>query len=150
MSTIGGKPMNLGPIEVLAVKFPGNQFRGDILPAIAEVVEKGIIRVIDIVFIHKAADGEVRVLEMNDLDDDDYSSFDPIVSEVTGMLSQSDIGELSALLENNSSAGIMAFEHTWAIRFRDAIVGAKGELIFSERIPREIVEAAAAAVGPGV
>lgn len=141
--------MNLGPIEVLAIKFPGNQFKGEIIPAIGRLVEKGIIRLVDIVLIHKSKDGELRVLEINDLDDDDYATFDPIVSEVTGMISQGDIAELSGLLENNSSAGIMAFEHTWAVDFRNAVLNAKGELLFSERIPADVVEKALAAVGPG-
>jgi hypothetical protein len=141
--------MNLGPIEVLAIRFPGNQFKGEIIPAIGRLVEKGIIRLVDIVLIHKSKDGELRVLEINDLDDDDYATFDPIVSEVTGMISQGDIAELSGLLENNSSAGIMAFEHTWAVDFRNAVLNAKGELLFSERIPADAVEKALAAVGPG-
>ncbi|HEX5940044.1 MAG TPA: DUF6325 family protein [Dehalococcoidia bacterium] len=141
--------MGLGPVEVLAIKFPGNQFKGEIIPAIGRLVEQNIIRVIDIVLIHKNKGDDVRIIELNDLDDDDYQTFDPIVSEITGMLSQGDIHELSKLLDDNSSAGFMAFEHTWARGFRDAVLGAKGELIFSERIPAAAVEEALAKVGSG-
>jgi hypothetical protein len=141
--------MSLGPIEVLGIKFPGNQFKGEIIPAIGRLVENNIIRVIDIVLIHKNKGDDVRIIEMNDLDDADYQTFDPIVADVTGILSQGDIHELSKLLEDNSSAGFMAFEHTWAIEFREAVLRAKGELLFSERIPADVVEKALAAVRPG-
>ena len=138
--------MTLGPVEVLAIKFPGNEFKGEIIPALAEAVEKDIIRIIDIVLIHKGAGGDVRVIEMIDLPEKDRQVFNPIVAEVTGMISEEDIGELSSLLDNNSSAGFLAFEHKWAVRLRDAIVGAKGELVFSERIPADVVAEAEAAV----
>ena len=132
--------MSLGPIEMLVVKFPGNQFTGEIAPALVELVEGGIIRVIDILFVHKSPDGEVTVLEINDLDDDDYSTFDPVVADITEMLTPDDAMQLSAGLENNSSGAVMLFENTWATKFRDAMADANGELILNERIPRAVID----------
>jgi hypothetical protein len=88
----------------------------------------------------KDQDGEMTVLEINDLDDDDFSRFDPVVADLTGMLTHDDARKLSGALENNSSAGIMLFENTWATRFRDALLNAKGELVLSERIPKAVID----------
>jgi len=132
--------MSLGPVELLVVKFPGNQFKGEIAPALKELVEGGLIRVIDILFVHKDEAGELSVLEINDLDDDDFSRFDPVVADITGMLTRDDAQQLSAALEPNSSGAVMLFENTWATKFRDALVNANGELVLNERIPRAVID----------
>ncbi len=135
---------SFGPIELLVLRFPGNDFRGEIAPALADLVDAGIIRVIDIVFMIKE-DGEVRVLEINDLDEDTYAIWDPIVADITGLLSEEDVQHLSGVLEDNSSAAIMLFENTWATRFVDAVLRANGELVLNERIPRRVIEEVLAA-----
>jgi hypothetical protein len=137
--------LSLGPIELLVVKFPGNQFKGEIAPALKELVEGGLIRVIDILFVVKDEAGQVAVLEINDLDDDDFSRFDPVVADLTGLLTPEDAQQLSAGLEENSSGAIMLFENTWATRFRDALVNANGQLVLSERIPKAVVDELVAA-----
>ena len=132
--------MSLGPLELLVVKFPGNRFTGEIAPALTELVEGGLIRVIDILFVYKDEASEMTVLEINDLDDDDYRQFDPVVADLTGMLTVEDAQRLSASFEPNSSAAIMLFENTWATKFRDTLVRANGELVLNERIPRTVVD----------
>jgi len=132
--------MSLGPIELLVVKFPGNRFTGEIAPALAELVEGGLIRVIDILFVYKDEASEMSVLEINDLADDDYRQFDPVVADLTGMLTPEDAQSLSASFEPNSSAVIMLFENTWATKFRDTMVRANGELVLNERIPRTVID----------
>jgi Family of unknown function (DUF6325) len=132
--------MALGPIEMLVVSFPGNQFKGEIVPELKRLVESGTIRVIDILFVLKDRDGSVAVVEMNDLDDDNFARFDPVVTDLTGLLGQDDVERFSAALENNSSAALMLFENTWATGFRDAVVNANGRLVFSERIPKRVID----------
>ena len=132
--------MSLGPLELLVVKFPGNRFTGEIAPALTELVEGGLIRVIDILFVYKDEASEMTVLEINDLDDDDYRQFDPVVADLTGMLTVEDAQRLSASFEPNSSAAIMLFENTWATKFRDAVLNAKGELVLNERIPKQVID----------
>src|SRR5688572_6781953 len=114
--------MALGPVELLVVKFPGNQFKGEIAPALTELVESGTIRVIDILFANKDENGTIEMVEINDLDDDNYRVFDPVVEDITGMLSHDDIESFQAALEPNSSAALLLFENTWAIKFRDALL----------------------------
>lgn len=132
--------MALGPVELLVVKFPGNQFKGEIAPALTELVENGTIRVIDILFANKDADGKVEMVEVNDLDDDDFRRFDPVVTDVTDMLTAEDVDVLTQTLEPNSSAALMLFENTWATRFRDALVNANAQLVLNERIPRAVID----------
>jgi hypothetical protein len=132
--------MSLGPIELLVVKFPGNQFTGEVAAALKELVEGGLIRVVDILFVHKDEGGEMTVLEINDLDDDNFSRFDPVVSDITGMLTVDDARRLAAGLDDNSSGAIMLFENAWATRFRDALLNANGQLVLNERIPKVIID----------
>ena len=137
--------MPLGPVDMLFVQFPGNELRGDIVPAIKDLVEKGSIRVIDILFIKKDQAGNVTMLELNDLDEATFSAFDPIVAEIDGLVSRDDVQELAATLKNNSSAGVMLFENTWATRLHDAISKAQGEVVLIDRIPHGVIELAEAA-----
>ncbi len=137
--------MSMGPLELLVIKFPGNHFHGEIVPEIRKLVENGTIRVVDILFVHKGPTGDVSILEMDDLEDADFVGFDPIVSDLTGLLSEDDVDDVAVALEDNSSAGLMLFEQSWATGFRDAVRRAEGELVYSERIPQEAVEAVLAA-----
>jgi hypothetical protein len=131
--------MSLGPVELIVVKFPGSQFTGEIAPALRELVDNGTIRVIDLLFIKKK-NGAVATIEMNDLDDEDFAAFEPMVDELTGLFNEDDVRQLAQQLEDNSSAAVMLFENTWATRFRDAVVKAKGELVFNDRIPRVVID----------
>lgn len=132
--------MPLGPIEMLVISFPGNQFTGEIVPALAELIESRTIRIVDLLFVIKDEQGKVAVLEFDDLTSDVLGLFTPLVTDTIPMLNEEDAYELAEALENNSSAGIMLFENTWATRFADAIHKAKGEVVLNERIPRAAIE----------
>ena len=132
--------MSLGPVELLVVKFPGNKFTGEIVPALKELIEGGLIRVVDILFLTKDEEGTATVLEINDLDDDDFSQFDPVVSDITALLTPEDAQWLAESFEPNTSAAVMLFENTWATKFRDALVNANGELVLNERIPKTVID----------
>jgi uncharacterized membrane protein len=137
--------MDLGPIEILVVGFPGNQFTGEIAPALAELVQSGMIRVIDLVFVAKDADGDVVGIELSDIDESAGSAFRPHVEDPSGLLADEDIQDLGADLAPNSSAAILLFEHVWATKFRDAVLDSGGELIASIRIPKEAIDEVVAA-----
>lgn len=132
--------MPLGPVELLVVQFPGNEVKGDIVPALKELVENGTIRIIDILFIKKDQYGNVTTIEINDLDEANFAAFDPIVADITGLLSEDDVQRMAMMLKNNSSAGLLLFENTWATRIRDAIVNTQGKVILNERIPQAVIE----------
>jgi uncharacterized membrane protein len=132
--------MAIGPIELLVVKFPGNQFKGEIAPALQELVESGTIRVIDLIFAIKDEEGTLAVLELNALGDERLAVFEPEPSELKGSLTEDDARSLTGGLENNSSAAILLFENTWATKFADALRNANGQLILSERVPRAVID----------
>jgi hypothetical protein len=133
--------MPLGPIELIVVSFPGNKFKGEIIPALRELVDNKTIRIIDFVFVTKDTNGEVSAIELSDFDSETYELFEPLISRDTGgLLSKSDIDSLAHTLANNSSAGLMLFEDVWATRFRDSLVNADAALVLAERIPRKTIE----------
>jgi translation initiation factor IF-2 len=137
--------MSVGPIEYLVVAFPGNKFKGEIVPALAELVENGTIRILDLVFILKDEDGSVAAVELADLDPEDEAAAMSDISEVdAGLLNEDDIALAAESLEPNSSAGLLVFENVWATRFAEAVRNADGQLIANERIPYDIVQAAMA------
>src|SRR5215211_7915637 len=116
--------MSLGPIELVVIKFPGNKFTGEITPALADLVDKGLVRIIDLLFVAKAEDGTVLVEELANLGDGEYAQFEAVVSDVNGMLNAEDAQQFAGMLEPNSSAGLLLFEHTWATEFADALANA--------------------------
>ena len=137
--------MSVGPIEYLVVAFPGNKFKGEIIPALAELVETNTIRILDLVFILKDEEGNVAAIELADVDPEDEAAAMSDISEVdSGLLNEDDIALAAEALEPNSSAGLLVFENVWATRFAEAVRNADGQLIANERIPYDIVQAALA------
>jgi len=132
--------MSIGPVELLVVKFPGNKFSGKIIPELKSLVESGTIRIVDLLMAVTDEQGNIAVIELEDLDPDMYGQFDPLVSDRTGLLSHDDARSLASRLGPDSSAAVMLFENTWATKFRDAVLDADGELVLSERIPKAVVD----------
>jgi len=132
--------MAYGPVEMLVVKFPGNQFTGEIAPALADLIETGTIRVIDLLFVLKDRDGAVMVYELNGWGDEIAAVFEPIVQPDDELFSHEDAQSVGVLLEPNSSAAMLLFENSWAATFTTAMANANGEVILDARIPREAVE----------
>jgi DNA-binding NarL/FixJ family response regulator len=132
--------MTLGPVELLVVKFPGNRFTGEIMPALRELVDSNTIGIIDILLAVTDNEGNVSAVEVSE-DEDAYRVLQPIVKEIEGLLTPADIEALGKQLGANSSAAVMLFENKWATRFRDAVFNAKGEVVMLERIPKQVIEA---------
>jgi hypothetical protein len=135
--------MTYGPIDFIALEFPGNRFRGEILPELFELVDKGIIRIIDLVVIMKDQ-GEVIVRELRDLDVAHIAMFDPLKAEVSQMITRADIDMIAEQLADNTTAGLMLIENLWAKRTMQAMLDADGRLVMFERIPHDVVEEALA------
>lgn len=141
--------MTMGPVEYILIAFPGNRFNGQIVPALRELVDNGTIRILDLLFIKKDAEGNVLVVELDGFEDDEGAAFDAIEGEVDELLSMEDIQLAGAELPNNSSAGLLVWENVWAARFADAVRAAHGQVIASDRIPHAAVEAARQALEDG-
>jgi len=131
----------LGPIEILIIAFPGNKFTGEILPALADLVDADTISIIDGLFVLKDAEGATTYSEFDELGaNEDASALTSVIERIDGLISDDDVEELSAGLENNSSAAILVFEHTWVKPLRDALVASGGVLVDSIRIPGAVVD----------
>jgi hypothetical protein len=130
---------SLGPVEYLIIHFEGNKFNGEIIPALTDLIDRGIIRVIDLAVVSKEADGSVTILEAGELDADVADALVKLEGELTGMLSEEDLLMVADELDNNSTAAAMLFENVWAAEFTQAIRNAHGEVLLIERIPHDVV-----------
>jgi len=139
MATVS-KP--IGPVQCAVFGFPGSNFSGEIAPALADLVDKGIIRVLDLVFAIKDKDGNVAVVELEDLDPDKRAPWSGITDEPAGLLNDDDVDAISDALEPGDAAALLVWEDVWAARFAQAVRNADGELIMYERIPYDLVLAA--------
>jgi hypothetical protein len=138
----------MGPIDYIVVEFPEDHLTGEGLPLLVDLVERGVIRVLDLVFVRKEPDGSVLVLTGTDnpvMGSLDLAIFDGAAS---GLLGRDDIDEASAILQPGASAGILVYENTWAAPFATAIRRGGGQLVASGRIPVQAVLASLDAVEP--
>jgi hypothetical protein len=129
--------MTIGPVEYMIVGFPGNKFNGEIAPELVDLVESGTIRILDLIFIGKDADGSVVAFEIDELDE--VAGFGALDGHVGGLISPEDIEYAAAALEPNFSAALLIWEDVWAARFAEAVRKSDGVLLEGARIPHEII-----------
>jgi hypothetical protein len=139
--------MTIGPVEYIIVGFPGNQFNGEIAPALAQLIDSGTIRVLDLVFIAKDAEGNHVAVEFDE--HEALGAFESLDSEVGGLISQDDVEYAAEALEPNSSAALLVWEDTWAKPLVDAMRDSGGVLVEGSRIPHDLIEPALAGLESG-
>jgi hypothetical protein len=132
----------IGPVDYAIIAFPGNRFRGEIAPAIGDLVEAGTIRVIDIAFVGKDADGNAVAMEVTELDPDVQTGLENMGIEVGGLVNEDDLMDAADALEPNTSAALIVWENVWARKVTQAMRDAGGELLAFERLPHDVVQAA--------
>ena len=132
--------MTYGPIDFLALDFKTDQLKGEIIPELLELVKNKIVRVIDLVLIQKYEDGHHQAMEMQQLAPDVLALFDPLEVEISGIIQVEDIDNIAEAMENGTNAAILLFENLWAVKFKDAVLRANGQLLAQERIPHQVVE----------
>ena len=116
--------MVLGPLEYLVVGFEDYRFTGQILAELRAAQEKGIIRVVDLCVIQKDEQGNVTARELSELGGEEATELSPLAGNVMSLLSDEDIQQVAADIPNKSAAGLLLFEHTWAIGLKEAIKNA--------------------------
>ena len=140
--------MTIGPVEYIIVGFPGNKFTGEIAPELIALVEAGTIRILDLIFIGKDADGSVVSFEIDELDE--AAGFARLPGEVGGLIGPEDIEYAAAALEPNSSAALLIWEDLWASPFAEAVRRADGVLLEGARMPHEVIAPILADLPPAV
>jgi hypothetical protein len=132
-------PTPMGPISYLIAEFPGNKMTGEGFTILVDLVERGLIRILDLRFVTRNADGSVQAIELSDIDRD--GAFDLAVFEgaSSGMLDDSDFADAAAAIEPGASAGILIFENRWATSFVDALRRSGAELVAAGYIPKDAI-----------
>jgi hypothetical protein len=131
----------LEPISYLIVQFPGNKMTGEGFPLLVQLVDAGVIRILDLVFVTRDADGSLKALELRDIDGDgkvDLAVFEGVSS---GLLDQSDLDDAAAAIDIGSSAGILIFENRWAEPFTQALRNGGAQLVAAGYIPQDAIVA---------
>lgn len=132
--------MSLGPVSYTVVAFPGNQFNGNIAPEIAKLIESGLVRILDLVFVGKDEQGDTISLEFDQLDE--LTAFGEMEGEVGGLVNMEDLDHVAAGLPEGNSALVIVWEDVWARPLADAVRESGGVVVDSARIPAPLVEAA--------
>ncbi|MDX6624189.1 MAG: hypothetical protein QOE75_2121 [Solirubrobacterales bacterium] len=123
----------MGPVDYVLVEWPGRQPSGEALPYLVDLVDRGLIRIIDLAFIAKGEDGSVAMVEIADLGDE-IAVFEGASS---GLLHEDDIAQAGDVLEPGTSAALLVYENTWAGPFAGAVRRSGGQLVASGRIPAD-------------
>ncbi|MFD7692467.1 DUF6325 family protein [Streptomyces sp. NPDC059374] len=130
---------DMGPVDYLIVEFPGSRMTGEGLPLLVDLVDRGIIRVLDLAFVRKGTDGSVEALELRDTGEEvDLTIFEGASS---GLLDQGDLEDACAALEAGNSAAVLVYENLWAAPLARALRRGGAELVASGRIPMDSLEA---------
>jgi Family of unknown function (DUF6325) len=133
--------LEIGPIDYVLIEWRGRQPNGEAMPHLIDLVDRGVIRVLDVAFIAKDEDGSVAGIELADLGDG-AAELSVFAGASSGLISDEDIGEAAGALDPGTSAALLIFENTWAAPFVAAVRRSGGELVASGRIPAEDVLAA--------
>jgi hypothetical protein len=126
---------DLGPIDYLIVEFPGNKMTGDGFAILLDLVDRGVIRIIDLLFVRKDDDGTTTVLELADLDGDGTLDLAVFEGASSGLIGEDDVEQAGSVLEPGSSAGILIYENRWAAPFAAALRRGGAQLIARGAIP---------------
>ena len=133
--------MTLGPIEIVVIAFPGSRFTGDIRPRILDLVDAGIVNIVDALFVTRSDDGSVDFVELQEITDDpDATALSDLLRGHLDLLSDEDIDSLVEDLKPGSSALAIVFEHLWMRPVRDAIAASGGVLLADIHVPAEVVD----------
>jgi hypothetical protein len=132
----------LGPVDWIVLEFPGSRFNGEIAPALMDLTDRGIVRVLDLVVLKKDAEGTLEVFEASDLDDSEIGGLRAYETALADLLSEEDVLSVAEAVEPGSSAALLVWENSWAAPFGSAVRHAGGQLVASGRIPIQAILAA--------
>ena len=131
-----------GPIDYVVIEFPGNRMTGEGFPLLIDLVDRGIIRILDLKFVMRELDGSVTAIEIADFDGDGELDLAIFEGASSGLIGPDDIDEATSIIEPGNSAGIIVYENVWAAPFAVALRRGGAQLVASGRIPVQAILAA--------
>ena len=138
----------MGPVDFLVIEFPGRNLSGEALPLLVDLVDRGIVRILDLAFVLKDDDGTVRALELADLDGDGKLDLSVFEGAGSGLLDEEDVAEAGGVLEAGHVASVLLYENLWAAPLAVALRRNGAQMVASGRIPVQALLAAVDAVDP--
>ena len=137
------KPLDeLGPVDYVVVEFPGNRMTGEGLPLLVDLVDRGIIRILDLLFVTKEQDGSLTAVELSEAAGDGAPELAVFQGAASGLLGEDDLAEAASVIEPGNSAGVLIYENAWAAPFAAALRRGGAQMVASGRIPlQELVDA---------
>lgn len=135
------EPNAMGPISYLIVEFPGSKMTGEGFPILLDLVDRGLIRILDLRFVRRDMDGSMRAVELQDIDRDGRFDLAKFEGASSGLLDDTDIADARSVIEPGSSAGILIFENRWATPFTQALRRGDAELVAAGYIPQDTIAA---------
>jgi hypothetical protein len=132
----------MGPISYLIVEFPGNKMTGEGFAVLVDLVDRGVIRILDLLFLTRDADGTTRALALADIDHDGQLDLAIFEGASSGLFDESDLAEAASVITPGSSAGVLLFENRWATSFTQALRRGGAELVAAGYIPQDLLAAA--------
>jgi hypothetical protein len=132
----------LGPVDWIVVEVPGSRFNGEIAPVLADLVDRDLIRVLDLLILKKDLDGTFEAFELSDLDVEELGELCAYEAGLAMLLSKDDVEAVAEAVEPGSSAAVLVWENKWAAPFGSAVRRSGGQLVASGRIPIQALVAA--------
>jgi hypothetical protein len=131
-TVLDGADIEMGPVDYVLVEWQGRQPTGEALPHLVDLVDRGLIRILDLTFIAKGEDGSVAVIDLGDVAE--IAVFEGASS---GLIHEDDVSQAGDVLQPGTSAALLVYENTWAAPFASAVRRSGGELVASGRIPAQ-------------
>jgi Family of unknown function (DUF6325) len=125
----------LGPVDYLVIEFPGSKFNGEIAPALVDLVDRGVVRVLDLLLIRKEADKSFDAFEIADDEAGELGELRRLEANLAEVLSADDVANVAEALEPGSTAALLVYENRWAAPFASAVRRSGGQLVANGRIP---------------
>ncbi len=144
---MAGEADTLGPIGYLIVEFPGNKMTGKGLPILVDLVDRGIIRILDLTFATRGDDGALEVIQLADIDGDGELDLTIFEGAASGLLDESDLADAAAVIEPGSSAAILLYENVWAKAFVHELRAGDAQVVAAGFIPQDALLASLDALG---
>ena len=134
----------LGPVDYLVVEFPADKanFSGEMATELSALVDRGLVRVLDLLILKKSDDGSVEGFESHDFGDDELGELRALEDELALLLAEEDVESIGAAMEPGSVAAVLVYENVWAAPFGAAVRRSGGQLVASGRIPIQALAAA--------